>query len=383
MVKKIFFAFLLFLIFAFFCVSVIHAQTTLPLPKTTETFVKAKVIAASEQTTHTIDGYKTVSQKVHVQILDGSQIGKIISIEQESDSHFASAQDITQGQTVILDVITTANQTQYTITDIYRLPSLFLLAVIFFFLIILVAGQKGFGSIIGLSVSLLVIMFFIVPQILAQKDPLFISIIGSLIILTTTTYLAHGFSKQTSIAVLSTFLSLAATCICAILAVKASHLAGLGTEDSYLLQISPGQSINAQGLLLGGIVIGTLGALNDITTTQVAAITALFKQSAKLSFLELAEQGFLIGREHIASLVNTLVLAYAGASLTIFIFFVINPSHLPWWVIVNNESVAEEIVRTIAGSIGLILAVPITTFLATWFVMKKMGTKSTLQKASA
>ena len=105
---------------------------------------------------------------------------------------------------------------------------------------------------------------------------------------------------------------------------------------------------------------------------SVAAIFALFKSNPKLSAIELAEHGLFIGREHIVSLVNTLVLAYAGSSLPIFIFFILNPSHLPIWVIVNNESVSEELVRTVAGSMGLILAIPITTLFATWYVTKRL-----------
>jgi len=137
------------------------------------------------------------------------------------------------------------------------------------------------------------------------------------------------------------------------------------------LEITPNAIINPKGLLLGGIIISTLGALNDVTTTQAAATIALHKQNPKLKFLDLAEHSFGIGREHILSLVNTLVLAYAGSSLPVFIFFLLNPSHLPMWVIINNESVGEEIIRTVAGSMGLLLAIPISTFLASWWTTRR------------
>lgn len=341
-------------------------------PAQQEYFVKGKVIQIIKESYQQVDGYNTLTQVVKVQILEGPQTNKIVTIQRGSDVRLTSSQKIDAGTTVILDVLNgTGTGAQYSISDTYRLNYLLYIGIAFFFVTLLFTGKKGLGAIIGLLISLLTIMLYIVPQILHHQNPLIASLVGSLIILIVTTYLAHGISKQTSIAVLSTFFSLIGAVIFAIICVNIARLAGLGTEDSYLLELNPTQAIDPKGLLLGGILIGTLGALNDITTTQVAAIFTLFKHNKKLNFLQLAEQGFLIGREHILSLVNTLVLAYAGTSLTIFIFFALNPSHLPWWVIINNESVAEEIVRTIAGSAGLILAVPITSFLAAWIATRE------------
>lgn len=373
MKKKLWLAFFVLNLFIF--VSPAYGQTSAlsqePAPLN-EYFVKAKVIQIIKEDIQTIDGYKVLTQRVKLQILEGKDRNKIIIIDRGNDIRLSLSQKISSGETVILDVMQNSGEpTQYTITDTYRLNYILYIALAFFVIIILFAGKKGVGAIIGLGISLCVIMFFIIPQILNHHDPLIISIAGSFIILMTTTYFAHGFSKQTSIAVGSTLLSLIATVLFSILCVNVARLAGLGTEDSYLLELNPAQAINPKGLLLGGIILGTLGALNDVTTTQVSAIFTLFKHNPKLTFLELAENTFLIGREHIVSLVNTLVLAYTGASLVIFIFFALNPSHLPWWVIINNESIAEEIIRTISGSAGLILAIPITTFLASWIATRK------------
>lgn len=356
----------------------VFAQTT-PLPDqplpVDESFAKGKVLKILNESVTNIAGYKTYDQTLQVQVLEGSDKGKIVTLDKQADFRLADAMKSHVGETVILDIMKRPGEaTQYTITDSYRLDKLLYIFIAFFILILLAAGKKGVGAVLGLLVSLAVILWFVVPQMLHGSDPLTISVIGCFIILLLTTFLAHGFSKQTAIAVTSTCIALLATVLFSYLAVQLAHLAGLGTEDSYILELNPTQSINPKGLLLGGILIGTLGALNDITTTQVAAIFALFKSNSKLSALELAEHGLFIGREHIVSLVNTLVLAYAGSSLPIFIFFILNPSHLPVWVIVNNESVSEEIVRTVAGSMGLILAIPITTLLATWYV------SSTLKK---
>lgn len=368
--KKLFAVLLIFGSFFLFA-STSLAQTT-PLPDqpipVEESFAKAQVIQIQHESTTDISGYKTFLQTVKVKILEGKQKDKIVTVQKGSDVRLADAMRAYKGEIVILDIMGRPGETdQYTITDSYRLDKLAYVLLAFFIIILMAVGKKGVGAVLGLIVSLAVILLFIVPQMLQGHDPLMISILGCFMILLITTFLAHGFSKQTGIAVVSTCIALLATVLFSYLAVQLAHLAGLGTEDSYLLELNPTQSINPKGLLLGGILIGTLGALNDITTTQVASIFALFKSNSNMSTIELAEHGLFIGREHIVSLVNTLVLAYAGSSLPIFIFFILNPSHLPLWVIINNESISEEIVRTISGSMGLIIAVPITTLLASWY----------------
>lgn len=335
--------------------------------------MKAKVLQVVKEDTLISDGgYSTLNQTLKLQIEDNPEKGKVLTIQQGNDARIANIHKYAQGDEVVLDkTIAQDNSSHYTITDSYRLPTLYILLFVFFIFTLIIAGKKGLGALLGLSVSLLVIILYIVPQMLYnQQDPLTVCIIGSFAILFITTFLAHGVSKQTAIAVVSTFLALILTYFLATLAVNFTHLLGLGTEDSYLLELTPGQSINPKGLLLGGIIIGTLGALNDITTTQVASIFALFKANREQSLLQLFEHGINIGKEHIASLINTLVLAYAGSSLTVFIFLILNPNHLPYWVILNSESLSEEIVRTIAGSMGLMLSVPIATVLAAWLAPK-------------
>ncbi len=338
-----------------------------------EIYEKAVVERVLKESTLITDGgYTTITQTLRLKILDGADNGKEITLDQGSDARLAAFVKYHDGQTVVVDKnVGPDGQTRYTITDVYRIPELIGLFIAFALCIFLIAGKKGLGALLGLGVSLFVIIGYIVPQILFHNaDPLTTSLLGSFVILFVTTFLAHGFSKQTTIAVASTFLALIATYFLSVLFVNIAHLTGLGTEDSYLLEIAPNISINPQGILLGGIIIGTLGALNDITTTQVASIFALFKANKDQSFLHLIEHGMNIGKEHIASLINTLVLAYAGTSLPIFIFLLLNPSHLPLWVIINNQQFGEEIVRTLAGSIGLMLSVPIATILGAYFVSR-------------
>lgn len=305
---------------------------------------------------------------VRLQILDGVEKGKEITLDYGGTMLISESQKVQTGETVILTSFMHDGEKHYQITDRYRLPSLATITLLFVGVILLMTGKKGVGSFLGLVISFLVIVIYIVPQILAGADPLITSIVGSLVIMVVTIYLAHGFTQQTTIAIVSTFISLIITGILAIVAVHLAKLSGLGSEDAYNLLGFP-TVINFQGLLLGGIIIGALGVLDDTTTTQAATVAELAEANPSYSTKRLFQRGMVIGKEHIASLVNTLVLAYAGASMGIFIFITLSlQAHTqPWWVIFNSEVIAEEVIRTLAGSLGLVLAVPITTILAAFF----------------
>lgn len=307
-----------------------------------------------------------MEQSVTLRISEGGKKGALIKT-----TNIYSQDDVDRklqkgDEVVLLEEKKTDGTLSYTISDIYRVNNLFYVLIFFFALVLIMAGRKGLGSIIGLGISIAVLLFYIVPQILNGADPLFTSITGALAITFSTIYLAHGVSRQTTVALVGTLLSLILTGIFAVGMASLLRLSGAGSEDAYMLQLS-GVDINLQGLLLGGIIIGALGVLDDITTAQAAAIFTLAETNEKLTVRKLIEKGLRIGKEHITSLVNTLVLAYAGASMPLFLFFVINPLGQPWWVILNYPMIMEEIVRTLAGSIGLILAVPITTVLAAFF----------------
>lgn len=347
-----------------------EASLSTRIAQPTERYYRGKVteIVSSGQTE--INGFTNFNQKLKVKIQNGSQKGKVVTIDYGGVFNISPQQKLAAGDAIILTQTTDpTGGTSYFVLDRYRLPAVTYIIVGFFLLVFLVGGKKGLGAIIGLGISILVILKFIVPQILAGHDPLLISIAGSFIIMFLTIFLAHGFSKKTGVALIATFFTLVATGILAVLFVSLTRLTGLGTEDSYLLQFGP-EGLNLQGLLLGGIIIGTLGVLDDITTAQSAAIFELARANKKFSMAELFSRGMNIGREHVASLVNTLVLAYAGVSLSLFILFVLNPTNQPYWVILNSELIIEEVVRTLAGSIGLTLAVPLTTILAAYVAFR-------------
>jgi uncharacterized membrane protein len=255
----------------------------------------------------------------------------------------------------------------YAIADVYRLPMLTWLFAGFLVLVLLVARLQGLASIVGMVISLGVLSLYIVPSILSGGNPMIVSILGAGVIAVITIYLSHGFNAHSHIALASMMGSLVVVSLLSALAVQAAQMVGLGSEEAYFLQFGETANINLQGLLLGGIVLGTLGILDDICIAQISTVYQLKQANKDLGFHELYERGLKVGKDHVASLVNTLVLAYAGANLPLFLLFSINQS-LPWWVTINNEVIAEEVLRTLVGSMGLVMAVPIATVLGAYVV---------------
>jgi uncharacterized membrane protein len=371
---------MMFLFCFLFCSFIIGASTVSAQEAVTpqtivkdieQSYIKGKVITIKQEGKKNVGTTNNIFQNVEIELLEGSEKGKRITLEHGGIFTIQESQKVKPGETLLLSRLHgPQSKITYKIVDRYRLPALVWIILSFFLLVIVVAGRKGVGAIGGLIISIAIITLFIVPRILAGNDPLFISIIGAIAIFLPSIYLAHGVSQRTTIAVSATFISLVLTGLLGVVFVSVAKLSGLGSEDAYTLQQGFGSLINFQGLLLGGIIIGALGVLDDVTTTQAATVFALAEANQKASVKELFFQGFTVGREHITSLVNTLVLAYAGASIGIFIFLVISTTKTgePLWVILNSEIIVEEIIRALAGSIGLIFAVPITTLLAAFFV---------------
>ena len=252
--------------------------------------------------------------------------------------------------------------------DFVRTGPLLWLTAIFAVSIILISRWKGFRSLVSMAISLFVIIGFIIPRILSGGDPLWVSIIGSIILLGVTLYLTYGWNLKTHAAVISMVLVLLITGLLAGFFVVFTRLTGSGDENTlFLLQMLSTQ-INLRGLLLGGMIIGALGVLDDLVTTQASAVFELHHANPSLNFQQLFRSAMRIGQDHVAATVNTLVLAYAGASLPMLLLFTLGQGDLGY--LVNFEFVAEEIVRTLVGSLGLVSAVPLTTTIAIVFALR-------------
>ncbi len=307
-----------------------------------------------------------IIQKVKVKILQGEQAGRVMEIEQ-NDTTLVKNLHVAVGEKVVVVKTGLPPNDSYYISDVYRLPTILIVAVIFVLLVVVLARKKGVSALTGLVSSIIILGFFMIPAIVAGKNPIAVTLVSAAAILFISLYLAHGFNRQTTVALVSTLLTLCLSIVLSYVFVRAGHLFGLGTEEANYLQLGALGNLNLQWLLLSGIIIGTLGVLDDITISQVAIVAELQKANSCLSTSELYTRGLAVGKEHIASLVNTLVLAYAGVSLPVFLLFKTSAVAAPLWVVFNSQSIAEEIVRTLVGSITLVLAVPITTWLAAYY----------------
>jgi uncharacterized membrane protein len=249
----------------------------------------------------------------------------------------------------------------YAFSDFERRSPLLWLAVAFCALVLITGRLQGLRALLGLAASLAIVLFFVVPAILDGGPPSEIALFGSLAVMLVTIPLAHGLGPKTVAACLGTTASLFITLALADAFIGFAHLTGLSSEEAIYLR-AIGENVSLQGLLLAGMVIGALGVLDDLTVSQASTVMALRRANPSLQFRPLFKQALSVGHDHIAATVNTLVLAYAGASLPVLLIFTLGGT--PFGDAVNNEAVATQIVATLVGSIGLIAAVPITTGLA-------------------
>ncbi|GAA4587424.1 putative membrane protein [Actinoplanes octamycinicus] len=249
----------------------------------------------------------------------------------------------------------------YTISDHQRGRELWILGAAFALAVIAFGRWRGLTALAGLAVTFGVLLFFIVPAILDGRSPMLVAVVGSAAIMLTVLYLTHGLTITTTIAVAGTLTSLIITTVLAEISVAAVHLTGVADDTSNFLSITQG-SVNMQGLLLASIVIGSLGVLDDVTVTQSATVTELALANPAYGFRSLYGAATRIGRAHIASVINTIVLAYAGASLPLMLLFATGGT--PVSELLTGQLIAQELVRSAVGTIGLIAAVPITTALA-------------------
>lgn len=339
-----------------------------PLVVRNEWFIGRVAAIESETPAEGPDG-TGIMQQVRIRITRGSEEGKTVTVP----NYFAGSEQtkLKVGETVIVNKTHGLRADNYYVADRYRLTPTIIVTLFFFALVIFFARWKGITAILGLIFSLLVLLRLVVPQILGGTDPLLISLAGAVLIAVISLYLAHGWNRRTSIALVSTLVTLAIAVAVALLFVWASKLYGVGSEEAFYLQLAPIGQIDLRGLLLGGIIIGALGVLDDITTAQVAAVAEIHRANDKLEFWDLYQRGITVGREHIVSLVNTLVLAYVGASFPLLLLFALNTETQPIWVTLNTELVMEEVIRTLVGSIALVFAVPIATFLTTYALKKR------------
>jgi uncharacterized membrane protein len=332
--------------------------------------VRARVTAIVDEGQIEIEGRSQLYQVLRVQTLEGEFEGVPFDVDYGKRSLRFDDARFTAGDEVYLLISKLPDNTIRAYYDDYVRSRP--MAILFgaFVLSILVLGRwKGLRSLIALGFSMLVIIGYIIPHILGGEDPVRVSLIGSTILLGVTLYLTYGWNLKTHASVLSMLLALMIAGGLSLLFVGLTRLTGYGDESSmFLMQFSAIQ-IDPRGLLLGGMIIGSLGVLDDLVTSQSAAVVEIHDANPAMGFRRLFEKAMRVGRDHVAAAVNTLVLAYTGASLPLLLMFTLGQGSYGY--LLNSEFIAEEVVRTLVGSLGLIAAVPISTVIATTLIINQ------------
>ncbi|MCC2630606.1 MAG: hypothetical protein K0S38_415 [Candidatus Paceibacter sp.] len=333
-------------------------------------FWKARVVEVVSEEKRIVEGTNTQStfQKLRVEVLEGDKKGQILTIDNDYIV-------LKQGDTFFLNyLLSIGGAESYSVRDIERRPAVFLFVGLFIVFIIAFGGMQGVRSLLSLAGSLLIIVYVLLPLLLKGYPPILMSTLVATTILFLAIYFTHGFNKESTAAFFGTVIAIIFTGILAYIAVAMTRLSGFSSDETVYLNISTNGLLNMQGLLLGAIIIGVLGVLDDIAITQATVVRELYGSASHLSKREIYTKAISVGKEHVGALVNTLALAYAGASLPLLLLYSTSTNNTA--MIFNYEIFATEIVRTIVGSIGLILTVPLSTGIAVLLLSRTKGVPS-------
>ncbi|MCK1794665.1 YibE/F family protein [Streptomyces sp. XM4193] len=310
---------------------------------------------------------KGMCQQATIKVTSGPHEGREFTevITPDDTRRLSTGQDV-----VVAHAPQAPEELQYSVIDVDRDFPMVLLAIIFALVVVGVGRLRGLLALVGLVITFGVLTLFILPGILQGSNPLVVAVIGGSLIMLVTLYLCHGLTARTSVAVLGTLISLVLIGLLGSLFIGWANLSG-NTDDQTALVHSLYPDIEIRGLLLASVLIGSLGVLDDVTVTQTSAVWELKAADPSASWRQVYRSAMRIGRDHIASVVNTLVLAYAGAAMPLLLLFSIAKADTA--TVATSELVAEEIVRTLVGSIGLVASVPVTTVLAALVVSAGFG----------
>jgi len=341
---------LLALLFLFTPIASLAQNNTLPSP---ETQFAAKIIEVTEDFIKVEDKDK---QKFTVETMDVMAVGH----------KFYKGDQVLVNELSMID-----GENRYIITDVVRKKTIYYIIGFFILLVLLLYKKQGWRALLSLFFSFLVIIFIIAPLILQGKNPLLVTISGASLILLLMMYLTYGFNKKTHSALIGIITSLVIGGFLAYLFVHLASLSGFVQEEASFIISLGYEQVDMRGLLLAAIIIGMLGVLDDMAINQASAVNELISLDKNLTAKELYKKAMQIGKDHISSMINTLLFAYIGAAFPLFLLFVIKqPPFDTFGGVLNNEIVATEIIRILAGSSALLLAAPITTWIAVKMIKK-------------
>lgn len=327
--------------------------------------VRAEVLAVSEASTREIVGTDTTVtvETVTIRLLEGEQTGSIKDFENEMIS-------LSPGQTIFVNrVISINGDESIVLMDVDRRSKLALLGAAAIGLIIFFARWQGVRALVSLGLSIGAITFILVPALLRGYDPALTSLVVAGCVLAAVLFITHGINPRSVAAFVGTWSAVIVTCLIAFISVRAMQLSGFSSDAAVFLNFATQGQLDFAGLLLGSIIIGLLGVLDDVSITQASVVQELKAANPALEARDLYKRAIRVGRDHVGSLVNTLALAYVGVSLPLILLYARADTALS--LTINQEIVAAELVRIIIGSMGLILAVPLTTAAAAWYFGKQ------------
>jgi len=354
------------------CISWADDGENASIPELGKSFVfKAQVVRViKEQEQARANGQKYIQQDVLLKGIEGEMQGKEVTFHGIGDIDVLSSVYVKEGDKVlVLANPTTEGTTEYFITDHVRSGKLLIMTIVFVILILWVGKKQGAKSLIALVLSFVIIMLIIIPLILRSYNPVTVSVFGSVLILAAIIYFTWGWTKKAHVAMFSIIISLIITGLASWFFTTLTKLTGTASEDIMSLLSIGNFVVDFKGLLLAGIILGTVGVLDDVIISQISSVEQLKQANPELGSLELIKRTSKIGIDHLSSMTNTLFLAYAGAALPLLLlFYVKQEPFLSFSQIINNEMIATEIVRTLVGSICLTLAVPISTISAAYLL---------------
>ena len=334
---------------------------------------RAQVLQVLSQTIQNVPGTATSEtvQTLQAEVLTGPDKGNTVTVENDY-------LNLKPGAVFYVDhrVDPTSGQNSYTVQEPYRLPVVEMISALFVLVVITFGGKQGIRGLLSLAASLAAIVYLLLPGILAGYSPVLLSVGISSFIIIVGSYITHGLNRTTTAAVLGMIAAICITGGLAYWSVHAAQFTGYTSGEVTYLHFSTNGSINLVGLLLGGIMIGVLGILYDAAIGQAVAVEELQSAGAHLSRWQIYRRATRIGREHIGALVNTLAIAYVGASLPLLLL--LHFTDMPLGATINQEIFSSEIVRTAVGGIGLVLAIPLTTIISIWLLAKRSSDDASL-----
>lgn len=343
----------------------IHAQSL----SHTEEMLEGEIVKIVQEGQETVLNELVPFQELSILITRGTKKGEYIEIKNSASMGEVSVinyEEYKPGEKIrIYSSYDFEDKPIFSIAGKIKRQGLINLVILFVICVLLVGRKWGLFSLFGLLISFMVIFKLIIPMIISGSSPILAVILGSAIIIPTTFYISHGFNLKTHVGVIATTLALIITGFLTVYFMESAHLTGFSSEEAGFLQVEREGSIDMSGLLFAGIIIGILGILDDITIGQASVVEQIQRAKPKSSMTDLFNNGMKVGQDHISSMVNTLVLVYAGSALPLLLLFF--NDNFGFMDAVELELIAEEIIRMLVGSIGLVLAAPLATILAAKF----------------